>query len=122
MECYLLYLEATHSVSEWKINVIRCEVSCIFVIYVFCAVLCSRELRQGKACDNFLFICLCYVCVHFVIIRQHLTICGMYIMKTLFTLRAFYVTFVRFVKRNLSAVCKFCIDFRLHECKCAKRK
>ena len=100
MECYLLYLEATHSASEWNINVIRCEVSCIFVICVFYGVLWSRELRQGKACDNYFFICLYYVCVHFVTVTQHLTICGMYIMKPLFTLRAFYVTFVPFVKRN----------------------
>ena len=89
VECYLLCLEATHSVSEWKINVIRCEVSCIFVICVFYVMLWSRVLRQGKNCDNFLFICHCYVCVNSVIITQHLIICGMYVMETLFTLRAF---------------------------------
>lgn len=62
MECYLLYLEATHSVSEWKIIVIRCEVSCIFVICVFYTVLWSRELRQGKACEKFfLFAFVMYV-------------------------------------------------------------
>jgi len=95
-----VYLEAKHSVSEWKMNVIMCEVSCIFVICVFYVMLWSRELKQGKTCENFIYICLCYVCVNFVIITQHLTICGMYITKTLFTLRAFYVTFVRFVHRN----------------------
>jgi hypothetical protein len=39
----------------------------------------------------------------------------MYIMKILFTLLAFYVTFVRSVRRNLSAFFKLCIDFRLHK-------
>jgi hypothetical protein len=67
------------------------------------------------------FICLCYLYVHVVIITQHLAICGICVMKTLFTLHAFYVTFVRLVKHNLSAVCKLRIDFRLHNCKSAKK-
>ena len=86
-----------------KINILSYEVSCTFVIYVFYAVLWWRELRQGKAFDKCFLICLCYLYVH-VIITQHLAVCGICVMKTLFKLHTFYVTFVRLIKHNLSAV------------------